>query len=772
MSPTEMASAALPGANRHKSVSALFGDDADSEPLWFKKDTFAKADFDSEAYIRDLRRFVAFDTLRAELRGHLGALKNELVELINRDYTDFVNLSTKLVDVDGAVLRMRMPLNELRARLVTVRESVHTSLAALQDGLKRRADASASREVLELLLDTSHVVSKVEKLLVELQSFPEDGAQVPDQGDSKGKVTRAYSNGNIAGDAAEHGASLEDARSRLLERIASEMNRLKFYVAQAQDLPFIQNMQPRIGNADVSLDASLRRCFEGGLERRDDTVIYHCLRAYAAIDNTAGAEEVFRSAIVAPFVQRSVPPSPARDTVGASADKLAEVFDEIEVHIQTECQFLLDKAVAANSGLHVFDFLSNSILKEVHSAIQKGKPGAFSPGKPAEFLANYKSSLKFLRFLEGYCQSPAAIAAFRSQTAYTDFMRQWNLGVYFTLRFQEIAQSLDTALSAPTPSPIHVGSSRAADGSLGLALQSSVTLWECLQRCWKEGVYIEAVSDKFLRLTLQLLSRYTTWLSTGLAARKAGNATSHPGGEWALAAAPEDFVLMRHDVELLVGMVKGSYMDHVLPLLSGNNSEEVCEVVRQSLLQGTEALLAIVPALSDVLTEALTEKCVEVLRQVKGIIATYRMTNRPLPSRHSPYVTSVLQPLKTFVEDERFAHLTKEMRAELILSVSEKITVTYDVLARDMVSVARTTESSLQRLRRGARQRGAGAGTETNDNNISDNLSDKICAQLFLDVQEYGRRLAALGIAAADMTAYTSLWQCVAPPDRQNVVEF
>lgn len=56
-----------------------------------------------------------------------------------------------------------------------------------------------------------------------------------------------------------------------------------------------------------------------------------------------------------------------------------------------------------NSGLHAFDFLSNSILKEVHSALQKGKPGAFSPGKPAEFLANYKSSLKFLNFLEGTC---------------------------------------------------------------------------------------------------------------------------------------------------------------------------------------------------------------------------------------------------------------------------------------------------------------------------------------------------------------------------------
>lgn len=57
--------------------------------------------------------------------------------------------------------------------------------------------------------------------------------------------------------------------------------------------------------------------------------------------------------------------------------------------------------VVANSGLHVFDFLANSILKEVLFVIEKGKSGAFSPGKPAEFLKNYKSSLAFLAFLEG-----------------------------------------------------------------------------------------------------------------------------------------------------------------------------------------------------------------------------------------------------------------------------------------------------------------------------------------------------------------------------------
>ena len=71
----------------HRSVASLFGDDSETAPLWFNKDAFSSASFDPEAYISNLRRFVPSDTLRAQLRDHLGGLKNELVELINRDYT-------------------------------------------------------------------------------------------------------------------------------------------------------------------------------------------------------------------------------------------------------------------------------------------------------------------------------------------------------------------------------------------------------------------------------------------------------------------------------------------------------------------------------------------------------------------------------------------------------------------------------------------------------------------------------------------------------------
>ena len=140
----------------------LFGDPIeDSTPLWFKKDLFLSPDFDSESYISDLRTFVPFDTLRSQLQSHLSSLKHQLVDLINRDYNDFVNLTTHLVDVDSSVARMRAPLSDLRDKISAFRESVKQSLVSLQNGLNQRADAANAREVLELLLDTFHVVSKV-----------------------------------------------------------------------------------------------------------------------------------------------------------------------------------------------------------------------------------------------------------------------------------------------------------------------------------------------------------------------------------------------------------------------------------------------------------------------------------------------------------------------------------------------------------------------------------------------------------------------------------
>ncbi|KAG0489862.1 hypothetical protein HPP92_006725 [Vanilla planifolia] len=213
-----------------RSAAELFGDPSgDSEPLWFKKSSFLRPDFDPESYIADLRSFVPLESLGAELRSHLAALKSELVELINRDYADFVSLSTRLVDVDSSVARMRAPLAEFRDKVASLRTVLDNSLLSLRGGLHQRAEASAAREILERLLDTFHVVSKVEKLIKELPSTLSHGSGVEIDHVEK----------NILGSEsslhpAENGTNLGLTQSILLERIASEMNRIKFSFSNAK----------------------------------------------------------------------------------------------------------------------------------------------------------------------------------------------------------------------------------------------------------------------------------------------------------------------------------------------------------------------------------------------------------------------------------------------------------------------------------------------------------------------------------------------------------
>ncbi|KAL5183718.1 Conserved oligomeric Golgi complex subunit 2 [Glycine soja] len=753
-----------------RSATDLFSDPLDAHPLWFKPASFLSPDFDSESYISELRTFVPFDTLRSELNSYLSSLNHELIDLINRDYADFVNLSTKLVDVDAVVVRMRAPLVELRDKIEQFRGSVEVSLVAIKNRLRQRSEVASARETLELLLDAFHVVSKVEKLIKELPSVPTDWSN----GDVNLSERNNLSNG-VSAQHVENEMIIRETQSMLLERIASEMNRLKFYVTHAKNLPFIENMEKRIQNASVTVDASLGHCFVNGLEHRDATAIFNCLRAYAAIDNTKSAEEIFRVTVVAPLIQKIIPHGSSAVVAGSFGDGLENDYQLIKEFIDKDCKFLLEISSAENSGLHVFDFLANSILKEVLSAIQKGKPGAFSPGRPTEFLKNYKSSLDFLAFLEGYCPSRSAVAKFRSEAIYTEFMKQWNIGVYFSLRFQEIAGSLDSVLT--TSSLVPVQNSDAGEANYqGLTLKQSVTLLESLRSCWREDVLVLSCSDRFLRLSLQLLSRYSSWLSSGLTARKNHNTSTSPGCEWAVSAVIDDFIFVRiilhfifviHDIRYLEEQVHGDYLQHVLQLLS-SCSPDVLESIRQSILLSGQSLKSVEPLVIKAVVESLVEKSVEDLRQMKGITATYRMTNKPLPVRHSPYISGVLRPLKAFLGGERATrYLVSETRNEILLCAATEITDRYYELAADLVSVARKTESSLQKIRQSA-QRRAGASSDILDNNVSD--TDKICMQLFLDIQEYARNLSALGVEAANIASYRSLWQCVAPADRQNTI--
>lgn len=78
--------------------------------------------------------------------------------------------------------------------------------------------------------------------------------------------------------------------------------------------------------------------------------------------------------------------------------------------------------------------------------------------------------------------------------------------MYVACRFQEIAGSLDSALVGSGLTPIQKSDSEQGSSQY-MTLKQSLALLECLRSCWREDILVISISDKFLRLTLQLVSR-------------------------------------------------------------------------------------------------------------------------------------------------------------------------------------------------------------------------------------------------------------------------
>mmetsp|Transcript_5781 Transcript_5781/g.20032 ORF Transcript_5781/g.20032 Transcript_5781/m.20032 type:complete len:146 (+) Transcript_5781:151-588(+) len=141
------------------------------------------------------------------------------------------------------------------------------------------------------------------------------------------------------------------------------------------------------------------------------------------------------------------------------------------------------------------------------------------------------------------------------------------------------------------------------------------------------------------------------------------------------------------------------------------------------------------------------------------------MTNRPMPSRPSHYVSSVLRPLGELQKSS----VSGDLMAELRDFVARKVTAKYDETAEDLLRTVQQTESSLKRLKERQTQ-GAGevegAAAKASD-------ADKIRLQLFLDVQEYGRQLEKLGIDLGREATpeYHDLWRTVAPDGKKDEVD-
>ncbi|XP_029553591.1 conserved oligomeric Golgi complex subunit 2 isoform X2 [Salmo trutta] len=657
------------------------------DSLCFDKDVFMKDDFDVDQFVADCRKHVQLEEMREDLEMYSKQLKTAMVELINKDYADFVNLSTNLINV---------------MKLIQVVRSVE----------------------------------KIEKIL--------------HSQNSNDWTSLEMSSPLLAG--------------QILERIATEFNQLQFHAVQSKGMPLLDKVRPRISGITSMLQQSLEGLLIQGLQTSNVDIVRHCLRTYATIDKTRDAEALVGQVLVKPYMDMVI----VEQFVKSTPNGLQIMYTKLLQFVPHHCRLLREVTgiVISSEKADIvpgYDFLVNSVWPEIIKGIEERIASLFNAGNPDTFYDRYIISIDFVRKFERQCGSQASVRRLRAHASYQSFHNKWNLPVYFQLRYKEIAACLENAIAD--------GLEAAPAGSSYHLLVSQV-LWNSLVRCWVDKVYLPPLSHRFWKLTLQLISRYSKFLTEMLTKSPSTEVSKDPvrllpssasstssrtsqddGGSESGSPATlstKQLVFIASDVNQLQDQITelSEMIKQRLEIIGYNNFVIVAEALEDS----KASLSGCIPTLNRKMTQHLTERCFRFLKSASEVPRLYRRTNKEVPSRASAYMDNALRPLHQLLSDSKDTVKPSIAQDWLRITLND-CTHRYFETISDVLSSVKKMEESLKRLKQARKT----VTTNTTGTTGGPTDDSKIRLQLALDVEYLGEQIQKMGLQPADITMFSTL---------------
>ncbi|TRY96035.1 hypothetical protein DNTS_016550 [Danionella cerebrum] len=681
------------------------------DSLCFDKDDFMKDDFDVDKFVADCRKHVQLEEMREDLEQYYRLLKTAMVELINKDYADFVNLSTNL----------------------SLRSSVNEVIEAIDAQLSKQDDIHNKKLCVLRLIQVVRSVEKIEKILYQ---------------NTKDATSLETSSPLLAG--------------QILERIATEFNQLQFHAVQSKGMPLLDKVRPRIAGITAMLQQSLEGLLIQGLQTSNIDIVRHCLRTYATIDKTRDAEALVGQVLVKPYMDEVI----VEQLVKSNPNGLKMMYAKLLEFVPHHCRLLREVTGGTISSdkadiVPGYDFLVNSVWPEIIRGVDERVPSLFNPGNPDLFYeVNMPCTVSHFVFL---------YASVQRYTVSMDFVRKFErqCGSQASVkRFKEIAGSLESAIADGL---------EAAPAGSNFRLRVTETLWSCVCSCWAEQVYIAPLAHRFWKLTLQLISRYSTFLTEVLtktspsepskdsarplpssasstSSRTSQDADSETAGPTVLSTM--QLVFLAADVDKLHDQIP-EISEMIRAKLDGIGFQQFA-VVSEALQDSRTSLSACVPTLNSRMTQHLIERSARFLKNASEVPRLYRRTNKEVPIRASAYMDNALRPLHQLVTDSKDVLKDSIIQEWLRVTLSE-CTHRYFETISDVLSSVRKMEESLKRLKQARKT----TTTSSVSTNVGPSDDTKIRLQLALDVEYLGEQIQKMGLQTREITMFSSLWDLV-----------
>lgn len=745
--------------------------------------------FDAREFVQRYRKRLPLSQLQKGLRSHQASTKQELIDLINEKYGDFVSLSSRMQGVERALKPLRAPLEESSE----LTRHLHSRLGALLEEADKAhsslANVRSRKEALKTYIDNARLLDAARATAEKQWGNPQESDDFLREHVAHESVSRDLRKirlnlGGKPSSATEtkQAVSQETARDAEGVDVDSSPECVALLAeAAAFESSFAERLRERLHGLTMAAKrvwdtSAASKAADVGPPRMELLAIAHLCRALSTLGRCDVVEEVFADVFVKGVLEDAekiciaateeqqkltLPeagglPSSAPLSVHAGAVDLGPFFSSVESALLSEGAPLLWLARRLQGGSAASSdaesvllavpslcLISNVGVASVLKQVQKVWPTVFMPASPDVFAANYGHAANFIRAAKAL-MTVAEQQSLAESAVLVDFQRRWKTQVYSALRTKEAVQRLDAA-------------AKVADAQ-GTELRAQ--LFQLIETIWSDQWYLDILYPKMMQLTLDLLARYGKRVS-GIA-----GGPDVPGA-WDAVATPPTWTAASNPVRLPRAAA------HLFELLAGISctpGEEVGCLARLALNRAPdgpegrpaelaralfrEADTALRPTLDDLEAAMLRQVAAATTPQfssIRGIPAFYRMLNKPVPTKASPYVEPCMRPIEAFREVASQAAPPGAVKGWVQRAV-DGAAGEFSTQAAQLMESLRQQEASFRRL---------SGKTNAGEAGLTD--LDKIHIQLCLDIDTFTAAAAALGVAPEGAPNLRKLTDTVAP---------
>ncbi len=447
----------------------------------FRENEFEVANFSASNFISKYRRIDSLESIKEQLQLYCKGLKQELYDIINRDYAEFITIATKLDGVDSRIDHLRKPLINLRLDLASLQDNIVVSVKTIQLKLKQKENIHNRRNAIKASLDCMMHVDVADSII---NNSSDDNT---DKNKSRRdllhvlKKSKASQNGTCVDKEVFNCSELERAAYAILNatnclNVMKKSNVVEngSATSSGSTTSLIRNLEQRVVKLSelliIKLKSQLTSIFSNtekyitSIElsntiKSDNSHLLtfpvrqytHCLRALIVLGKGDIIENIIAELLVVPHIksaltQGRIDGSSGRGTFAGLTEALENVLKVIRSLLLSVFNATENVIAGTNSTVIPLDVIINSVWKPIMALLSERFPIMFSTAIANTFKHCYNAYEKFnqsITDVAGVEWKDVVSRRMKSNETVKLYNEKWKFDLYYRIRMQEISGRLD-----------------------------------------------------------------------------------------------------------------------------------------------------------------------------------------------------------------------------------------------------------------------------------------------------------------------------------------